>query len=127
MKWIFLVLLAWVGSALHAQELNRLSNQELQALLKNPEVQLVDVRYARELSSGGIEGARHINLYDPNFETKVKQLDKNKPVALYCASGIRSARAGAKLLKLGFEQVYDLRRGVKGWKAEGNAMTPVKE
>jgi len=78
--------------------------------------QLVDVRTAREYKSGRIANAINIDLFRPgHFRMKIHQLDKQKPVYLYCRSGQRSQKAAQKLLQWGFTEVYDLKGGILSW------------
>jgi len=86
---------------------------------------VLDVRTNQEVSTGMIESAQHINVLDADFETKVKDLDKTKPVYVYCKSGGRSNRAAKQMQALGFEQIYDLQGGMTAWKAAGyQTVTP---
>lgn len=59
---------------------------------------ILDVRTDREYQSGAIKGAKHIPL--DTLHNRVNELKKlNKPIIVYCASGVRSAKA-AKFLSL---------------------------
>ncbi|MCC6463277.1 MAG: rhodanese-like domain-containing protein [Saprospiraceae bacterium] len=89
--------------------------------LKDPSIQLVDVRTPAEWQQTGvIEGARKMNYNSPDFQQQVAQLDKTKPVIVYCAAGGRSPKAAKLLLKMGFQNVYDYAGGMNDWKARGN-------
>ena len=101
-----------------------ITNEELMELLKETEVQLVDVRTPGEWSGGIIHNAKKINYRDANLLEQMNQLDKDKPVVLYCAAGGRSAGAAEKIKTLGFKAIYDLGEGFRGWKAAG---MPVSE
>jgi len=81
-----------------------------------PNEQIVDVRTFGEFAKGAINDAVNINYYDGDFGKQAgAQLDKNKPVMLYCAGGTRSAKAAKVLEKQGFTEIYDLEKGYKGW------------
>ena len=68
---------------------------------------LVDVRSRDEFAAGHIEGARNIPVDElPGRLPEVGARDK--PVVVYCASGMRSSAAAASLKKSGFTLVYDL-------------------
>jgi rhodanese-related sulfurtransferase len=68
---------------------------------------LVDVRTVEEFLAGHIEGARNIPLSD--IESRMPELDPpDRPVVVYCHTGIRSARAARILRRSGFAQVLDL-------------------
>lgn len=92
--------------------------QMLDALFEE-DVQVLDVRTKEEFYAGRIPGAQNICVSSADFKEKVKILDKNKPVYLYCKSGGRSAKA-AKLLKdMGFKEIYDMSGGIEIWKESG--------
>ncbi|WP_055443039.1 rhodanese-like domain-containing protein [Lacinutrix himadriensis] len=98
------------------------STQEMQALLKMDKVQLVDVRTPKEFKSGYIETAQNIDFFSPTFDEDILKLDKDKPVLLYCKSGGRSAKCAEKLQLAGFTKIYDLEGGISRWKHEGLAV-----
>ena len=52
-------------------------------------------------------------------ETKATTLDQNKAYLVHCASGVRSATACDKLAKLGFQKLYNLPVGYRGWVKAG--------
>lgn len=87
--------------------------------IKNADVTLLDVRTPEEFASQHIDNATNININGDDFESKIKNLDKNKPVYVYCLSGGRSAKAMSKLNDLGFKEVYNLEGGIMKWNAEG--------
>jgi rhodanese-related sulfurtransferase len=81
-------------------------------------VQLVDVRTPEEFLTGHIENAKNINFNDSNFKQVISStLIKNKPVALYCRSGRRSASALDVLKEMGFTTIYDLEGGFLNWQS----------
>ena len=119
MKYSILIFLVIACSTAPAQQIQKINNEELVELLKDPNVQLVDVRTPEEVSEGIINGANHINFFDADFETQIGKLDKTKPIAIYCRSGSRSGQAVAKLTNLGFKKTYDISGGFNGWQAGG--------
>ncbi len=83
-------------------------------------IQLVDLRTPGELqATGKIAGAIPINYNSPDFKSQMAQLDKEKPVIIYCASGGRSGRARPQLEAMGFKQVYEYAGGMNDWLAKG--------
>ena len=80
-------------------------------------VQLVDDRTAQEYSEGHIPGAMNIDVNAPDFEEKIKALDKKENVAIYCRSGRRSKLAANKLTAAGFK-VIELNTGFLSWDGE---------
>lgn len=79
-------------------------------------VTLVDVRTPKEYANGYIHGAVLINYFDNDFDERINNLDKLKPVYVYCASGNRSSKAQNKFVELGFQYVYNLDGGFNSWK-----------
>lgn len=95
---------------------------EFQTLIANPVVQLLDVRAQDEFDEGHIAGAVLIDVNDSTFVEKCKaQLDVSRPVAVYCRSGRRSARAASLLAGQGFE-VTNLAGGVMSWQDAGKTL-----
>ncbi len=87
--------------------------QELHTRLDT--IQLIDIRTPQEFRSGHLKNAININYFDPDFLTKMNQLDKNKEVYIYCRSGNRSSSAVRKLEHSGFPKIYDLKDGILNW------------
>lgn len=106
------------GTTACQAQAKKISNQELTELMKDREVQLVDVRTPEETAEGMIEGAQNINFRDPDFKENMSKLDKNKPVAVYCGAGGRSGKTSELLKELGFQEIYDLSGGFSQWEAE---------
>lgn len=82
-------------------------------------VQVIDVRTPEEFNGGFIANAVNINIYDNDFAQRLAQLDKAKPVFVYCKAGGRSKEAARQLSNLGFKQVYDLQGGMMSWEHAG--------
>jgi phage shock protein E len=67
---------------------------------------LVDVRTPREYAQGALPGAVNVPLQ--NLLSGIQQLEKDKPIILYCASGARSQQAAQALSLFGHVSVHDL-------------------
>lgn len=80
------------------------------------DLNLVDVRQAGEYEEGHIPGATLIPL--PELDKRLGELDSRKPTVVYCAMGGRSRVAAQMLTGKGFDEVYNLKGGYKGWKGE---------
>lgn len=108
-----------------AAELTAFSNvnvDEFQALIADSSMQLLDVRTPEEYDEGHIAGATLVDVNDSSFiERAVAVLDKQRPVAVYCRSGRRSARAANLLVAQGF-QVTNLNGGVMAWRDAGKSL-----
>jgi rhodanese-related sulfurtransferase len=92
-----------------------MNNADFAKLIKKKSVQLVDVRSEREYTKGHIKGAINIEYSSKGFSRKLAELNKRKPVAVYCMSGKRSKSAAKKLLEMGFKKVYELDQGFSKW------------
>ncbi|MGF1574290.1 MAG: rhodanese-like domain-containing protein [Sumerlaeia bacterium] len=89
----------------------------LELLQGNNPPQLLDVREVHELQADGkIPGAIHIPLGE--VQMRCTELDKSRPVIVYCASGMRSFDAGFELIQQGFTDVSNLNGGIHAWPGE---------
>lgn len=92
-------------------------NEDFAKTISKKSTQLVDVRTPQEYEAGHIPGALNIDVRSADFDTQVAKLNKKKPVAVYCRSGVRSRIAASKLAGMGFT-VYNLDKGINGWNGE---------
>ena len=100
------------------EEIKSISTSELKVLMAKENIQLLDVRSPKEIKEGFIKKAKFANYFDADFYDKASnQLDKNKPVYLYCRSGNRSGKSAKILQEKGFE-VYNVLGGYNQWKKE---------
>lgn len=83
------------------------------AALEN--VLFLDAREAVEYEVSHLPGAVNIGYDNLNLK-KVKDIDKSRPVVVYCTVGYRSERAAKKLRKKGFTNVYNLYGSIYAWK-----------
>jgi len=104
-------LIANAQTDLDAQAFKANHSQESKALL-------VDVRQDWEMKNGFITGAINYDFMDDNFMDKFKNVSKDMPIYLYCASGGRSGEAAVLLSKAGFKKVYNLKGGMRAWTAQ---------
>lgn len=120
-KILFLLFLSLISCSQQSPAQARLDARQTEQMLQSdPTVQLVDLRTPAELQqTGKIEGARPININSADFQSRIAELDKTKPVILYCAAGTRSARAAAILSEMGFKKVFDYSGGMSDWQAKG--------
>ena len=95
---------------------------EFQELIADANVQLLDVRTRDEFDEGHIAGAIMVDVNESNFvEQAMAVLDKQRPVAVYCRSGRRSARAASQLTEQGYT-VTNLGGGVMAWQDAGKTL-----
>ncbi len=86
-------------------------------LLENDETVLLDCREDYEWEAGYISPSTHIPMDE--LPKRVDELDKARPVVVYCLHGIRSAEVATWLKHVqGFEKVSSLDGGIVAWYAE---------
>ena len=78
-----------------------------------PNLVILDVRTAQEYAQGHVKGAINIPLSD--LPGRIGELDRNRPILVYCQTGVRSAQASTILVNSGFTQVYDMEGGLNAW------------
>lgn len=101
--------------------------------LQAPDVLLVDLREPAERAQNGtIPGALAaprgmLEFYaDPAMPYHKPEFQRSRRILLYCASGGRSALAGASLRRLGYDRVAHLDGGFKAWQESGRDVAPVQ-
>lgn len=83
--------------------------------IKNDSVQVLDVRTHEEFAESHIKGAVLVDVFSPNFLADAEsKLQKERPVAVYCRSGRRSATAAKQLSAKGYK-VINLEGGILAW------------
>ncbi len=87
------------------------SRDEAQKLIDEG-AQLIDVRVDHEWEVGRIAGATHIPLDE--LSGRAGEIDKERPVVVYCRGGNRSAMAAAALAEAGYDAAK-LEEGIVGW------------
>ena len=79
---------------------------------------LIDVRQPFEHSQEKIEESVLIPLFE--IFKKTQQMNRTKPVLVYCRSGHRSSIACRILNAKGFETVFNISGGILEWKENKN-------
>lgn len=97
-----------------------IDSKALHDMMANGEIQILDVRTPGETAQGIVPGAKVVDINDPEFLSKVKEvIDPAKPVAVYCAMGGRSRRAANQMQSDGFAEVLNVSDGYNGWSGNG--------
>jgi rhodanese-related sulfurtransferase len=92
----------------------------LKRLQANSKALLVDVREPAEYQAGHIPEA--INIPLRSLAQHLEQIDRDRPVVLYCSSGYRSAMGVVTLHLLGYDNVQGFPPSFAAWKAAGEAI-----
>ena len=95
--------------------------QRAAELIRDGEVQLVDVREAYEVEAGRLAGSRHIEL--ERLASQADSIDREQPVLFYCRLGARSGMAANAFRRAGYE-AYSLTGGLEAWNGLGLPMEP---
>jgi rhodanese-related sulfurtransferase len=130
-KWL-LALIPLLSSLAQAGNLVGVTPDELQTMQTQGAL-VVDVRTPQEWASTGmIPGSKGLTYFDAaggyDKEGWLKQLrgwtaNPGQPVVLVCRSGHRSATVGKMLLSEGgYDKVYHLEKGIRGWSAESKPL-----
>jgi molybdopterin/thiamine biosynthesis adenylyltransferase/rhodanese-related sulfurtransferase len=88
-------------------------------ILAQPGTVALDVREPDEYQQGALEGAVHIPRGFLEIQADGKVPQKDAPVVVYCASGVRSVFAADTLATLGYSNVVSIVGGFNRWKDEG--------
>lgn len=103
-----------------SEEIREVSREEAQKLVGDG-AQLVDVRADHEWEMGRIEGATHLPLAE--LAERVGEIDRDRPVVLYCRGGNRSTMAAEALTNAGYDAAK-LSEGIVGWFEAGLPLAP---
>ncbi len=110
--------------SLFKEKIESISSERTNAIISSRELdhfQLVDVRQPGEYAKGHLPGARLIPLGE--LAERASELDEDKPVIVYCRSGVRSKTACQILTRLGVDKVLNMEGGLtsyRGEQVEGN-------
>jgi adenylyltransferase/sulfurtransferase len=88
-------------------------------LSTEPSPVLLDVREKYEWDEGHIPGAKHVPRGYLELRVENAVPDKNAPVVLYCAGGVRSVFAARTLGEMGYSHVASMDGGFTAWKDQG--------
>lgn len=98
-----------------------ISAEEAHTKASNGHLLLLDIRTPEEWKQTGVGAPAHpVSMRDPAFLQKLAALtdgDKNKPVALICAVGVRSSAMQRYLSAKGYDAVYNVSEGMLGSRA----------
>jgi len=121
-NWYWIVAAAASGGGLLWLQLREgaasggVSPQEAVLLINREKAVVVDVCEPTEFAGGHIKGARNIPAAQIGADAKGLPSNKQTPVVVVCASGIRAGKAAQALKKLGYEKAQVLNGGMKAWR-----------
>ena len=108
-------LLQWHMSGLESSSLGMIKVQKLCNLLdETSNYWLLDVRSEDELAEAGeIQGAQNIHI--TQLPDNLNQIPTDRPIYVFCGSGLRSTTAASILKRNGFSNVNVVLGGLEGW------------
>jgi len=98
-------------------EITEITPEEAEARLGS--ATFLDVREQDEVEQGTIPGSRHIPRGHLESQVENRLTDRDAPIVIYCAGGVRSAFAAKTLEELGYRNVVSMAGGFGRWKNEG--------
>ena len=84
--------------------------------------QLLDVRELWELELASIAEAKHIPMAE--ITHRHRELDRERPIAVICHSGVRSARVATYLAQNGFDRAVNVAGGIDAWSLQVDDSVP---
>ena len=115
--WVEGGIAAWRAAGLPVRSLAQLGARELRAELAGPQKPaLVDVRPREDWARGHIPSAISIPLAE--LEQRLAELDRDRPVAFVCGSGVNSSVAASKALRSGLD-AWNVEGGTAAWGRAG--------
>jgi hydroxyacylglutathione hydrolase len=110
----------WQRANQPVERLTHITVRELDRLQRGEAaLQIADVRREAEWEEGHIEGALLLPLNQLATAISGAQLDPDRPVAVHCKGGYRSAIAASLLRRAGFQRVVNVTGGFDAWSAAG--------
>ena len=94
------------------------AKEALEALEKNGDCQLIDVREFPEFESERAKGAKFAPL--SAFEKHAEDIDAERPVYLWCRSGRCAEPSAKKVIAKGHVKVFVIEGGMQAWSAAGH-------
>jgi len=85
----------------------------------------LDTRAKNENSVSSIPNSKWVGYGDFSI-SKMEGINKSDTIVVYCSVGYRSEKISEKLIKQGFENVYNLYGGIFEWVNQGNEVVDDK-
>jgi rhodanese-related sulfurtransferase len=121
---IFLIAIAFISGGLLVWPLVRnraagasVSTLQATQLINSRNAVVIDVRAPEEFATGSLPGAR--NVPADKVGEKMRDVKKDKPLIVVCATGPRAGKAAAQLRASGHAEVYVLAGGIAAWREAG--------
>ena len=108
-------MLSWNTSGRASASIETIKVRDLCGLLdKGEEIAILDVRSKEEIKAKG-EIPDALNIHVTQLYERMDEVSKEKPVCIFCGSGLRSMMAASILKKEGWENIKVALGGLAGW------------
>jgi hydroxyacylglutathione hydrolase len=108
---------AWLTAGNGFETIKQMSIQELNQRMKSPDdLVILDVRQPMEWDHGHLRNSRYLFL--PEIPRRMKELDRARPLAMFCGTGYRASIAASLLKRAGFD-VSNVPGAFTAWLAAG--------
>ncbi|MCB0074297.1 MAG: molybdopterin biosynthesis protein MoeB, partial [Caldilineaceae bacterium] len=105
-------------------EIREMSVQELkQRMDAGEDLTIIDIRERDEFVQGHLPSATFIPRGYLELQIEQHQPQRDQPLVIYCAGGVRSVLAARNLKEMGYTDVISLVGGFNGWKNAGYKFT----
>jgi adenylyltransferase/sulfurtransferase len=101
------------------REIKEIDVHQLARQLENNEVTLIDIRELDEWAQGRVEGSLHIPRGFLELQIENHLANRNQPIAVMCAGGVRSLLGARDLAEMGYTKVVSVAGGFNAWKNGG--------
>ncbi len=102
------------------KEINEISVHQLkEALTRVEDLVLIDIRELDEWEQGSLDEAFFLPRGNLEFGIENIVMERDTPIALMCAGGVRSIFAAKSLQDMGYTNVASVAGGFNGWKNAG--------
>jgi len=110
---------SWAAAGLAVDSTPHVEVGELRDALARGALDLLDVRERDEFDAGHAAGAIHVNFKHLPAELDRLEAGRERPLAVACAGGLRSAIAAAVLRRAGWTDVRSVEGGMGAWVRAG--------
>ena len=106
-------MISWHSAGLPSQRIPTVTVQDLCHLLdRDGDAWILDVRSAAEVEEQAVPGAHHIHL---SHLPEHMEVPRDRPVYIFCGSGVRSTVAASLLERAGYDNVIVVLGGISAW------------
>lgn len=102
------------------EDIPQITTEEVAAQIeRDNHTLIIDVREAEEFRQGHLPEALHLSRSFLEMQAEQKLPNRDQPLIIYCAGGVRSLFAADSLRKLGYGHVTSMQGGFNAWRADG--------